>query len=111
MNEVKEAFDRVNILQHMATEYDKKVVRFYSHVTNNWNRVKWREILRDLDIYEMVESYYKVLRKHGLTTNEEPYYFLSPDKKRKVKYAGDMAKRSTQIDDSEIQVSILEGFE
>lgn len=108
----KEMYDRVDILQHMATEYEKKAVRLYSHITLNWfeHEKGFRKILRDSDIYEIVESYFKILRKYGLATKEEPYYFLSPKHKRAVKYEGDMLKRSTQIDDSEINISILEDF-
>ena len=65
-------------------------------------------MLSSKDIYELVESYFKILRKYGLTTTEEPYYFLSPEQKRKIKHEGDMLKRNTQIDDTEIKVSILE---
>lgn len=108
----KEIYDRVGILQNMATEYEKKVVRIYSHLTNNWSNPKvdreYRKAYRDSDLYEIVESYFKILRKYGLTTQEEPYYFLSPQHKRAVKVEGEMLKRSTQIDDSEINISIME---
>lgn len=110
---VKEAFDRVEMLREFATEYDKKVVRWYAHITLNWpNQGKlWLETLGDSGIFEMVESYFKVLRKYGLPTEEEPYYFLSPQQKQKVKYAGDMLKRSTMMDENEIKLSVLEGLE
>jgi len=110
---VKEAYDRVEMLQAFATEYEKKVVRFYAHITLNWpNQGKeWLETLEDCGIWEMVESYFKVLRKYGLSTEEEPYYFLSPQQKQKVKYAGDKLKRTTMMDDGEIKLSFLEGLE
>lgn len=122
LSTVKETYDRVDMLQTFATEYDKKVVRFYGHITLNWGHLRivegmphqgreWLKLLGDQGIYEMVENYYKVLRKYGLSTEEEPYYFLSPQQKQKIKYAGDMLKRNTMIDDSEIKLSILEGLE
>ena len=106
-------YERIDMLQNFATEYDKKIVRFYGHITLNWpgQGKTWLKMLEDHGIYEMVESYFKVLRKYGLGTEEEPYYFLSPQQKQKVKYAGDMLKRSTMIDDSEIKLSVLEGLE
>ncbi len=63
------------------------------------------------DLYETVESYFRILRKYGLHTTEEPYYFLSPKRRRSVKTSGDMLKRSTQLDDNEIHISILELLE
>lgn len=106
-------YERIDMLQNFATEYDKKIVRFYSHVTLNWpdQGKEWLKMLEDHGIYEMVESYFKVLRKYGLGTEEEPYYFLSPQQKQKVKFAGDMLKRSTMMDDGEIKLSVLEGLE
>lgn len=108
----KEAFDRVDILQHLATESEKKAVRLYSHITYYWDSLepKVHKAILDLDLYEIVESYFKIMRKYGLTTNEEPYYFLSPQRKRKVKVEGEIVKRTTQIDDSEIHISLLEGL-
>lgn len=102
--------ERVGILQHMATEYEKKVIRIYANTTRSWHEApaKLREVFQDSDIYEMVESYFKILRKYGLTTTEEPYYFLSPKRRREVKIEGEMLKRNTQLDDSEIKVSLLE---
>jgi len=110
LNRSKEMYDRVDILQHMATEYEKQAVRLYAELTRFWADAtpKARKAWHDSDIYEIVESYFKILRKYGLTTKEEPYYFLSPRHKRKVKYEGEMLKRSTQIDDTEIKVSLLE---
>ena len=67
-----------------------------------------RKVWRDEDLYELVETYFKILRKYGLHTKEEPYYFLSPKRKRNVKLTGDMLKRSTRIDENEINISILE---
>lgn len=110
---VKAMFDRVEMLQEFATEYEKKVVRWYAHITLNWpnQSAEWLKLLGEEGVYEMVENYFKVLRKYGLQTEEEPYYFLTPQQKRKIRYVGDMLKRSTQMDDSEIKLSILEGLE
>jgi len=104
------AFERTRMLQHLATDYEKKVVRLYCHLTRNWHDFssQYMKILHDSDLYEIVESYFKILRKYGLTTHEEPYYFLSPNQRHKIKVAGEMLKRNTMIDDSEIKVSILE---
>jgi len=67
----KASYDRVGILQNLATEYEKKAVRLYSHLTYNWFNadVEYRKAYRDSDLYEIVESYFKILRKYGLTTN------------------------------------------
>lgn len=99
----------------MATEYEKKCIRVYTHLTRNWNHEEvpkdFRKAWRDNDLYETVESYFRILRKYGLHTTEEPYYFLSPKRRRNVKISGDMLKRSTQLDENEIHVSILELLE
>lgn len=110
LDEAKEAYDRVHILQGLATEYEKKAVRLYCHLTRNWNDYgkEYRKVWRDSDLYELVESYFKILRKYGLVTNEEPYYFLSPKQKRQVKLEGEMLMRTTQLDVTEIHVSLLE---
>jgi len=110
---VKESFDRVETLQAFATEYDRKVVRFYAHITLNWLNQgrEWLKLLGGVGIFEMVEAYFKVLRKYGLSTEEEPYYFLSPEQKQNVKYAGDVLKRTTMMDENEIKLSVLEGLE
>ena len=113
LDKVHDAFERVQVLQYLATKYDKKAVRLYCHLSNNWENpeikyLEYRKAYTDADIYEIVESYFKILRKHGLTTQEEPYYFLTSQRKRKVKIEGEMLKRSTQIDDSEIKISIME---
>lgn len=112
LDAVHSAYERVDVLQYLATEYEKKCIRFYTHLTRNWNNEeipkKFRDAWRDTDLYETVESYFRILRKYGLHTKEEPYYFLSPKRRRSVKVSGDMLKRGTRIDDSEIHISILE---
>ena len=107
---VHDTYERTKILQHLATEHEKKIIRLYTHFTRNWSdfSTEYMKGLRDTDLYELVESYFKILRKHGLSTTEEPYYFLSPQQQRKAKVAGEMLKRATQIDDSEIRFSLLE---
>jgi hypothetical protein len=111
LNRSKEMYDRVDVLQHMATEYEKQAIRLYAELTRFWEKAKpeARKVWRDSDIYEIVESYFKILRKYGERTIEEPYYFLHPQRKRRVVYEGKMLKRSTQIDANEIKVSLLEG--
>jgi len=108
---IHNGLERARVLQHLATEYEKKCVRWYCFLTNNWNRDEvpkdFRKGWRDVDIYETVECYFRILRKYGLYTKEEPYYFLSPQKRRDVKITGDMLKRSTQFDENEIYISIL----
>ena len=62
----------------------------------------------DSDVYEIVESYFKVMRKYGLPVYEEPYYFLTPKRRREIEYTGEMLKRSTMFNDNEIKISLLE---
>jgi hypothetical protein len=106
----KEMYDRIDILQHMATEHEKKVIRLYAELTRYWPNAtaEARKFWRNSDLYEIVESYFKILRKYGQTTTEEPYYFLHPTRKRRVIHEGEMLKRSTQIDENEIYVALLE---
>jgi hypothetical protein len=110
LNASKEMFDRVDIIQHMATEYEKKAIRIHANLTRSWPTAtaELRKAFLDSDIYEIVESYFKILRKYSQTTTEEPYYFLHPKHRRAVKYGGEMLKRNTQLDDNEIKVSLLE---
>jgi len=112
LDAIHTSLERIDVLQHMASEYEKKAIRLYSHFTRNWTEFEkeYMKFLTKSELYEIVESYFRILRKHGLSTDEEPYYFLTPKYKRQVKIEGDMLKRSTQIDDSEIKVSFLESF-
>ena len=41
---------------------------------------------------------------------EEPYCFLFEEIRREVKLEGDMLKRTTDYDENEIRLSILEGM-
>jgi len=97
---------------HACTESEKKIVRFYCHLTRSWAEKgsEFQNLFTRTDIYEIVESYFKILRKYGISTFEEPYYFLSPKQKREVKVEAEMLKRNTQLNDFEIKVSLLEGL-
>ena len=105
-------YDRIRALQALATPYEKNCVRLYARLTVNWqgNFLKIQNQFPDSDIYEIVESYFKILRKYGLTTEEKPYEFLHPNRCRSVKHEGEMLKRSTQMNDDEIKVSLLEAL-
>ena len=81
------------------------------HTLEKKRQVQVKEFINaftDTDIFEIVESYFKIMRKYGLPTFEEPYYWLSPKRRREIKYEGEMLKRSTMFDDAEIRVSLLE---
>jgi hypothetical protein len=113
LNQLKEIYDKIDVLQHQASEFEKICLRFYWHLTFNWNHVpinSFREILPDSDIFEVVEAYFKICRKYRVPTFEEPYYFLSEHRRCEIKLEGDLLKRSTEYSDNEIQVSILEAF-
>jgi hypothetical protein len=105
-------YDKVDTLQHGASEYEKYCLRLYWHLTYNWNHApdvqSFREVLRDRDIFELVEAYFKICRKYHLPTFEEPYYFLSEQRRREIKLEGDMLRRTTTYSNFEIHVSILE---
>ena len=42
----------------------------------------FRAYNHDSDIFEMVDAYFKICRKYHVPTFEEPYYFLSEQKRR-----------------------------
>ena len=113
--QMKTIYDKVQTLQKQASEYEKSCLRFYWHLTWNWNRAPnvdvFRKILPDGDIFETVEAYFKICRKYRVPTFEEPYYFMSEQKRREIKLEGDMLKRTGGYNENEIRVSILEGFE
>jgi len=112
--QMKVLYDKVDALQTQATEYEKICLRLYWHLTWNWNKApnvkSFQECLRDSDIFEIVEAYFKICRKYHLPTLEEPYYFLTEQRRREIKLEGDMLRRTTTYSDFEIQVSILEEF-
>jgi hypothetical protein len=62
------------------------------------------------DVFEAVDAYFKICRKYHVPTLEEPYYFLSEQKRRDIKLEGDMIKRTTDYGENEIRLSILEGI-
>ncbi len=102
-------------MQTKATEYEKICLRYYLHLTYNWNHAPNVEIFRggfdnrDCDIFEIVEAYFKICKKYHQPAFEEPYYFLEGERRREVKLEGDMLKRTTDYSDNEIRISILEG--
>ena len=112
--QMKAIYDKVEVLQLNASEYEKYCLRFYWHLTYNWthasNVKSFRECLDDCDIFEIVESYFKICRKYHLPTFEEPYYFLTEQRRLEIKLEGDILKRTTSYSDNEIHVSILEDF-
>jgi len=109
---MKVIYDKVDVLQEQATEYEKICLRFYWHLTWNWNKApnvqEFQKCLPDSDIFEVVEAYFKICRKYHLPTFEEPYDFLTEQRRREVKLEGDMLRRTTTYSDFEIRVSILE---
>jgi hypothetical protein len=110
--QMKAIYDKVDILQHAASEYEKYCLRLYWHLTYNWTHApdvkSFREVLPDCDIFELVEAYFKICRKYDLPTFEEPYCFLTEQRRREIKLEGDMLRRTTTYSDFEIRVSILE---
>ncbi|MCW4002763.1 MAG: hypothetical protein NWE95_02490 [Candidatus Bathyarchaeota archaeon] len=112
--QAKPIYDKVQVLQQKASEYEKFCLRLYLHLTCDWSYIQdakeFRGVLLDSDIFEIVEAYFKICKKYKVPTFEEPYYFLSETRRREVKLEGDMLKRSTDYSDNEIRVSILEDF-
>ena len=112
--QMKAIYDKVDVLQHAASEYEKYCLRLYWHLTYNWthapNVKSFREVLRDSDIFEIVETYFKICRKYHLPTFEEPYAFLTEQRRLEIKLEGDLLRRTTSYSDIEIHVSILEDF-
>jgi hypothetical protein len=110
--QMKVIYDKVEVLQRNASDYEKYCLRLYWHLTFNWNHApnveSFREVLHDCDIFEIVESYFKICRKYHLPTFEEPYDFLTEQRRLEIKLEGDMLKRTTSYNDFEIHISILE---
>jgi hypothetical protein len=110
--QMKVIYDKVHALQHNASEYEKYCLRLYWHLTYNWNHApnvkSFREVLPDSDIFEIVETYFKICRKYHLPTFEEPYYFLTEQRRLEIKLEGDMLRRTTSYSENEIHISILE---
>ena len=110
--QMKVIYDKVDTLQRSASEYEKFCLRLYWHITYNWNNApnvrSFRDALRDSDIFEIVDAYFKICRKYHLPTFEEPYDFLPERRRLEIKMEGDMLRRTTTYSDFEIHVSILE---
>jgi hypothetical protein len=66
--------------------------------------------LVDGEIFEIVETYFRIRRKYHLRTFDELYYFLTEQRRRGIKLEGDILRRTTTYSDIEIRVSILEEF-
>jgi hypothetical protein len=112
--QMKTIYEKVEVLQVNASEYEKYCLRLYWHVTYNWHHApnirSFRTVFRDRHIFEIVETYFKICRKYHVPTFETPYDFLDAQRRQKIKFAGDMVKRTTNYNDFEIHVSILEGL-
>jgi hypothetical protein len=112
--QMKAIYDKVEALQHNASEYEKYCLRLYWHLTFNWTHApdvkSFQEVLPDSDIFEIVEAYFKICKKYHLPTFEEPYDFLTEQRRLEIKLEGDMLRRTTNYSDIEIHVSILEDF-
>ena len=110
--QMKTIYDKVEVLQTQASEYEKYCLRLHWHLTYNWNHApnvkSFREVFNDSDIFELVEAYFKICRKYHVPTFKEPYYFLDSQRRQEIKLEGDVLKRTTSYNDSEIRVSILE---
>jgi hypothetical protein len=110
--QMKIIYDKVDVLQAQASEYEKICLRLYWHLTYNWNHApnvkSFQEVLHDSDIFEIVEAYFKICRKYHLPTFEEPYGFLTEQRRRDIKLEGDILKRTTNYNADEICISILE---
>ena len=115
MPQMKAIYDKLAVLQVQATDFEKFCLRLYWHLSHNWNRARdfeaFRETIEDSDIFEIVDAYFKICRKYHQPTFEEPYYFLSDEKRQEIKLEGDMIKRTTTYSENEIHISILEAFE
>ena len=111
---MKVIYDKVDVLQTQATEYEKICLRLYWHLTYNWNRAPniktFQECFPDSDIFEIAEAYFKICRKYHLPTFEEPNDFLTQQHRCEIKLEGDILRRTTTYSDFEIRVSILEEF-
>ncbi len=114
LGQVKAIYDKVAVLQREASDYEKYCLRFYWHLTYNWVHAKdvksFREFWSYNDIFEVVDAYFKVCKKYGVPTFEEPYYFLDGEQRQMIKLEADMLKRTTNYGETQIRVSLLEAF-
>ena len=110
--QLKAIYDKVHTLQRHASEYEKICLRLYWHLTYNWTHApnvgSFQKMLRDTDIFEIVETYFNICRKYHVPTFEEPYDFLPEQRRLEIKLDGDMLRRTTSYSDFEIHISILE---
>jgi hypothetical protein len=110
--QMKAIYDKVEALQRNASDYEKICLCLYWHLTFNWKHAPnvgcFQEALHDCDIFEIVETYFKICRKYHLPTFEEPYDFLTEQRRLEIKLEGDILRRTTNYSDFEIHISILE---
>jgi hypothetical protein len=103
------------VLQTRASSFEKTCLRHYSFITYNWmhasNVEEFRSQLSDRDLFEAVDSYFRICQKHHVPTLEEPYYFLPEKRRLDIKLEGDMLKRTGSHSENEIRISILEDFQ
>ena len=101
--QMKTIYDKVEVLQSQASEYEKYCLRLYWHLTYNWkhapNLESFQGVFSDNDIFELVEAYFKICRKYHLPTFEDPYYFLDSQRRQEIKLEGDMLRRNTGYSD------------
>jgi hypothetical protein len=109
---VKAVYDKIRGLQNQANAYEKMCLRLYGLIAHNehnvFKPVSTIEYLSDCELFEVVEAYFKICKKYKVPVFEEPYYFLTNQKRYEVKLAGDVLRRTTCYDDFEICISILE---
>ena len=116
---VGDLLEKIDTIKMLCTNYEihcirlycKYLVNLFCEPENNEQKVrvkKFLSIFQDTDIYEIVESYFKIMQKYGLSVFEEPYYWFSSKRKREIKYEGEMLKRSTFFGNHEIRISLLE---
>jgi Xaa-Pro aminopeptidase len=119
LNRVANTLEKIDKLKLLASDYEIACARLYCKYVLNCmveadNPKRQKEVKQfvdaftEIDLYEIVESYFKVMRKYGLPIHEEPYYFISPKRRREIIHTGEMLKRSTNFDDNEIRISLLE---
>jgi flagellin-specific chaperone FliS len=114
-------FEKMDYINSHLIRYEIACIRLYCKYllnrlvkADNPNSQKeidqFLSMFRPIDVYEIVTAYFAICRKHGLPVHEEPFYFLSPKERQKIKYEADVLKRTTFFDQNEIFISILEGL-
>ena len=113
---IRVIYDKLDVLQSKALDYEKTCLRLYMHLTYNWNYAQDIEHFRELlwsykeVMFEIVENYFKICKKYQVPTFEEPYYFLTSPQQMEIKLEGDMLRRTGKYSDFEVCISILESF-